>query len=145
MLGNIEGPLHLILQIYNETFSKSFQNKIDSRQFEQTVRNIGHPDDMINNLTFGKDRIGSNIIAFLHINKEFYIPSVDQHSIANYDAFDKDGNIHEMSKSELAQYREAQKLGLSYKMFNIPMSQNDFIQIMNKRVKDDEGSTTEID
>ena len=50
-----------------------------------------------------------------------------------------------MSKSELAQYREAQKLGLSYKMFNIPMSQNDFIQIMNKRVKDDEGSTTEID
>ena len=73
MLGNIEGPLHLILQIYNETFSKSFQNKIDSRQFEQTVRNIGHPDDMINNLTFGKDRIGSNIIAFLHINKGFYI------------------------------------------------------------------------
>ncbi|MBL7572959.1 hypothetical protein [Staphylococcus saccharolyticus] len=100
---------------------------------------------MINNLTFGKDRISSNIIAFLHINKGFYIPSIDQHSIANYDDFDKDGNIHEMSKPELAQYKEAQKLGLSHKMFSIPMSQNDFIQIMNKRVKDDEDSTTEID
>ena len=63
---------------------------------------------MINNLTFGKDRIGSNIVAFPHINKGLFIPFFDQHSIANYDDFVKGGNIHEMSKSELAQYRKAQ-------------------------------------
>ena len=47
-----------------------------------------------------------------------------------------------MSKSELAQYRKAQKLSLSYKTFGIPMSYNDYIQIMNKKVKDDKDSTT---
>ncbi|MEB8094058.1 hypothetical protein NGH44_02610 [Staphylococcus caprae] len=142
VFGNIEGATTFGAPNVNETFSKNYQNKIDSRQFEQTVRNIGHPDDMINNLTFGKDRIGSNIVAFPHINKGLFIPFLDQHSIANYDDFVKGGNIHEMSKSELAQYRKAQKLSLSYKTFGIPMSYNDYIQIMNKKVKDDKDSTT---
>ena len=74
VFGNIEGATTFGAPNVNETFSKNYQNKIDSRQFEQTVRNIGHPDDMINNLTFGKDRIGSNIVAFPHINKGLFIP-----------------------------------------------------------------------
>lgn len=142
VFDNIEGTTTFGAPNVNGTFSKSYQNKIDSREFNQTVRNIGHPDDLINNLTFGKDRIGSNIIAFPHINKGFYIPGIDQHSIANYDDFDKDGIIHEMSKTELAQYRKLKKLGLIYNMFGIPITKSGILQIMNKKVKDDKDSTT---
>ena len=71
VFGNIEGATTFGAPNVNETFSKNYQNKIDSRQFEQTVRNIGHPDDMINNLTFGKDRMVQILSPFLILIKDY--------------------------------------------------------------------------